>query len=97
VHVALLVLLICLCLLVVAAALLTRPLVWRRFVVHRRVIVNLRSGSAVSGVLVAQRGGLLFLRNATLHEQGQQVPVDGEAVLERGQVDWIQALNPAEG
>lgn len=73
------------------------PLAWRRCVARRRVIVNLRSGAAVAGVLVAQRGPLLFLRNATLHEQGQQVPVDGEAVIERSQVDWIQTLTTAEG
>jgi small nuclear ribonucleoprotein (snRNP)-like protein len=71
------------------------PFTWRRCVVRRRVIVNLRSGSAISGVLVAQRGQLLFLRDATLHEQGQRVAIDGEALVERGQVDWIQAVTPA--
>lgn len=86
------VLLTALSLLATLVVVLRSPLAWRRCVVRRRVIVNLTSGSAVAGVLLAQRGPLLFLRDATLHEQGRQIPVDGEAIIERTRVDWIQAV-----
>lgn len=67
---------------------------YRRLVVHRRVMVNLRSGRAVSGVVVAQDGPLLQLKSATVHEPGEQggVRVDGEIVVEREQVDFIQTI-----
>lgn len=80
---------------IVALALNVR-LTWRRLLVRRRVIVNLKGGTALSGVLFTQRGPLLVLRNATLHESGQRIPVDGEAVVEREQVDWIQSLAAKE-
>lgn len=62
-------------------------------VVARRVVVNLKSGTALDGVLVRKDGPLLFLKNAVLLEQGQEpAPVDGEAVVQCSQVDFIQAL-----
>lgn len=61
-------------------------------VVYRRVIVNLKSGRAVDGVLVRRSGPLLFLKNAALLEQGvDPVGLDGETVIERAEVDFIQA------
>lgn len=64
-----------------------------RTVVHRRVVVNLISGRAVEGVLVRQSGPLLHVKDARLHEPGSEPsPVDGEVVVERSQVDFIQAL-----
>jgi hypothetical protein len=64
-----------------------------RAVVHRRVVVNLLSGRAVEGVLVRQTGPLLHVKDARLHEPGSSPsPVDGEVVIERSQVDFIQAL-----
>lgn len=64
-----------------------------RTVVHRRVVVNLLSGRAVEGVLVRQTGPLLHVRDARLHEPGADPSqVDGEVVIERSQVDFIQAL-----
>jgi hypothetical protein len=66
---------------------------FRRFVVHRRVVVNLLSGRAVEGVVVERDGPLLVVANATLHEPGAQPhDVDGHVVIERSQVDFIQAL-----
>lgn len=62
-------------------------------VVSRLVIVNLTSGRAVEGVLVRQSGGLLFLRNATAHEPGAAPePMQGEAIIPRASVDFIQAV-----
>lgn len=64
-----------------------------RAVVHRRVIVNLVTGRAVEGVLVSQRGPLLCVKDARLLEPGNDPqPVDGEVIVERSQVDFIQAL-----
>lgn len=63
---------------------------WRG-VVRKRVVVNLRNGRAFEGVLYAQRGPLLVLKNATLHEPGAApAGVDGEVVVERSAVDFIQ-------
>jgi len=63
-------------------------------VVFRRVIVNLKSGRAVDGALVRRSGPLLFLKNAFLLEEGRDpVPLDGETVIERAEVEFMQAPN----
>lgn len=69
---------------------------FRRLVVRRRVLVNLRSGRAVSGVVVDQAGPLLQLKSARVHEPGVDggVSVDGEIVIERDQIDFIQTFAP---
>lgn len=79
---------------VVAAAMY----VWHRFgpwrlVKARRVVVNLRSGQAIEGLLVKQSGPLLFIAEARLHEGvSDPVPIDGQAVIERPNIDFIQIL-----
>lgn len=66
---------------------------FRRYVVRRRVVINLLSGRAVEGVVVAQDGPLLIVKDARIHETGSHPSeVDGDVVVERGQVDFIQAL-----
>lgn len=60
----------------------------------RSVIVNLSSGQAFQGVLWRKRGPLLTLRNVTLLERGGSTRVDGEVVIERNRVDFIQVLTP---
>lgn len=87
---------IALLLLVALAALITAVL-WSirpwRLVKARRVVVNLRSGQAIQGLLVRQSGPLLFLAEAQLHEgTNTPVPLDGQAVIERPTVDFIQML-----
>lgn len=68
-------------------------LAYRRTVVRRRVLVNLVNGRAVEGVLFRQRGPLLVVKDARLHEPGAEpAAVDGEVVVERSRVDFIQAL-----
>ncbi|MFB7798943.1 hypothetical protein [Isoptericola sp. NPDC056134] len=63
-------------------------------VVKRRVVVNLLSGSAIEGVLLKRRGPLLILADCTLHpSSGEPAKVDGEVVVERTQVEFIQALS----
>jgi hypothetical protein len=62
-------------------------------VTARRVVVNLKTGRAVDGLLVRKDGPLLFLKNAVLLEVGSEpAAIDGEAVVHAGQIDFIQAL-----
>lgn len=62
-----------------------------RALVRRRVVVNTDTGQAFDGILYAQRGPLLILRNATLHEPGAEpARLDGEVVIEREHVEFIQ-------
>lgn len=68
----------------------TRP--WR-LVKARRVVLNLRSGQAIDGLLVRQEGPLLFIAEASLHEGGENPTlIDGQAVVERHTIDFIQML-----
>lgn len=84
-------------LLLIALAALTAAGLWSirpwRLVKARRVVVNLRSGQAIQGLLVRQSGPLLFLAEAQLLEgNNNPVPIDGQAVVERPGVDFIQIL-----
>lgn len=64
---------------------------FRRSLVRRTVVVNLTTGRAFSGVLWAQRGPLIVLRNVIMHEPGTAAAeVDGEVVVERSAVEFIQ-------
>jgi hypothetical protein len=81
-------------LLVAAAAVyLLRPWWSWRALLARRVVVNLKSGRAISGLLVRRTGDLLFIRDAVALEPGAEpAPADGEAVVARADIDFIQAL-----
>lgn len=69
---------------------------WRRTALRKRVLVNLTTDKAFRGVLWAQRGPLLVLRGVTLHEGGRPpVPMDGEVVVERSRIDFVQVLGEA--
>lgn len=79
------------------AAVLARPSDWRSVAVSKRVVVSLRSGPSIVGVLVRARGTLLIVASASLHEPGATsgVPLDGETVIERGHVAFVQVLPAA--
>lgn len=67
---------------------------FRRTLVRRRVVVNLLSEKAFTGILWAQRGPLVVLRDVALHEPGAEPQaVDGEVVVERDQIEFIQIVN----
>lgn len=69
---------------------------WRRFL-GQRILVNLKSGNAIVGVLwTAPRGGLLVLKGASLLDPAAESPVklDGEAIIDVGEVDFAQVANP---
>lgn len=64
-----------------------------RYPVLKRVIVNTKTGNAFRGVLWAKYSDYVVLRNAEmLRENANRVPIDGEVVIERVNVDFIQVL-----
>lgn len=64
---------------------------WRRLRA-RRIIVNLKSGQSLDGYLVRQAGQLLFIREAMLLGAGDNpVPIDGEVIVERSEIEFIQS------
>lgn len=61
--------------------------------IRRRVLVNLDTGRTFSGVLWCKTGDWLVLRNAEMIARGEAgVPVEGEVVIERGRVEFVQAF-----
>jgi hypothetical protein len=86
---------LCLGVLAIAGAVVVHliDVIWaRRLMVRRRVLVSLRSGSAVTGLLWARRGRTLVLKSAELLEQGSApVVMDGDVILDRDQVEYVQA------
>lgn len=69
---------------------------WRRSAVRTRVLLNLKTDKAFRAVLWAKRGPLLVLKDASLLEAGRDpVKLDGEVLVERGNVDFVQVLGPA--
>ena len=59
----------------------------------RRVVVNLKTGRAIDGLLVRKDGPLVFLKNSVLLEEGSEpAAIDGEAVVHAAEIDFIQAL-----
>jgi ABC-type iron transport system FetAB ATPase subunit len=66
--------------------------------VHHRVMVNLRDGSAIGGVLLRRVGALIVLADGVLHTPGQDgASMDGEVYIERAQIAFIQAMPPKGG
>ncbi len=71
---------------------------WRRTALRRRVLVNLKTDKAFRGVLFAKRGSILVLKDAALFEAGRPpVPMDGDVVIDRANVDFIQVFPISEG
>ncbi|MGK9222060.1 MULTISPECIES: hypothetical protein [unclassified Microbacterium] len=67
-------------------------LAFRRVIQRRRVIANLVDGTSIDAIFYRQDGPLLVLKNATLLEPGADpVPLDGDVVVERDRVLFIQA------
>lgn len=79
-------------LVVVAGGCVVWPaLVWRRLV-RRRVSVVLDTERSIVGVLFARRGRLLVIREAATMQGDREVRFDGEVVVDRGRILWIQVL-----
>jgi len=68
--------------------------VWR-YPIKREVIVNTiaNPNRAFRGVLWRTHGDYLVLRNASLLQKGEQpLSLDGEIVIYRGNVDFLQVV-----
>lgn len=62
-------------------------------ILNRTVLVSLVSGNAVGGVCVADALHALVLRGASVHAPDcEPVPADGEVLIDRINVDFIQLL-----
>lgn len=60
--------------------------------IYERVFVNLTDGSAINGLLIAQKRGLLVLNDATLYrDDAEPAPLDGDIYIERDRVLYLQA------
>ncbi|MFL2002024.1 hypothetical protein [Microbacterium sp. A1-JK] len=65
---------------------------FRRVITRRKVIVNMLDGTSIAGIFYDQDGPLLVIKNAQYMEPGAQpVELDGDAVIERDKVLFIQA------
>lgn len=63
---------------------------WKRLL-SEDILVQLHSGKAFRGVLWDRSGDFLVLRGAELFEPGlDPVPVDGEVVIHRAEVEYFQ-------
>lgn len=61
------------------------------YAVHQRVVINLKSGTAVAGVVVAKKRSFCILRDAEVVEPGgHPVRADGEILVDRCEIDYIQ-------
>jgi hypothetical protein len=66
---------------------------WRPPFYLRSVLINLKTGEALSGVLWKTRGRWMVLRNATLMVESQAPrKIDGDAVIDRANVAFLQVL-----
>lgn len=65
-----------------------------RLAVRDRVVVNLGTGHALTGVLWRRAGRHLVLRDASLMEPGasKAQPMDGETIVDRAEVLFVQRL-----
>lgn len=85
--------------LIEAALLLVGGGIWAAWQIHAqrlgvrcRVLVSLIDGKAFDGLLWARKGRLVVLRDARLIEPGAEpVPVDGDVLLDRDRIDFVQA------
>ena len=57
------------------------------------VIVNLTTGTVFRGVLWSTDRDLLVLRGAQILHQGEGQPVDGEVIVERDAVEFVQRVS----
>lgn len=59
----------------------------------KRLVVNLKDGTAIDGFLWDERRALIVLKGCTIHIPGEQpTPADGEIVIERENISYVQAI-----
>lgn len=69
---------------------------WRRVAVTRRLLVNLKSGDAIDGVLLRQSGNVLVFGAAEHYAASGRspVPMQGEVIIDRDNIAYAQVLPP---
>lgn len=72
---------------------------FRPYPVLKRGLVNLKSGTVFNALIFKQAGPYLVLRQAQLlQDRGAAVkgatPADGEVLVDRREVDFIQLVSP---
>ncbi len=65
---------------------------WWRRKTKRRVVVVLDDDRTIEGVLMRRTASQLILRDASLLAGGDRIPIDGEVLLERRRIEWVQVL-----
>ena len=60
------------------------------------IVVNQPDGTSIRGVLIAVHRDCLVLAHARVLGAEADTPLDGQAVIERSKVAWIQRLSPPE-
>lgn len=65
---------------------------WRP-VERRRALVQIVDGSTIEGVILSRRGPLLVLGDARIISGGSSKPIDGQVVVERPNVAWLQVVS----
>lgn len=66
---------------------------------RRRVLLVTSHDVTIEGILWAHRGPLMVLRSASVHVTpgNPATPVDGEMVIERDRIEWMQVIGPRSG
>ncbi|MBM4592242.1 hypothetical protein LRM64_10055 [Prescottella equi] len=66
----------------------------RRLRIRCRVLVSLKSGNGVSGVIVRSSGNWIVVADAMVldRDASAPTPADGEIWVERANVDFVQAI-----
>lgn len=65
---------------------------------HRKVLISLKTGNAVSGLLARKIGDTYVLKGCTVHAPGTgPSPADGEVLIEQENVDYMQTLDSLAG
>lgn len=64
-----------------------------KLAMNRRIMVNLTNGTAIDGVLWGDRGRLIVVRDANLHSEGGSAPLDGEVIIERERIAFVQVVS----
>lgn len=65
-------------------------------IARETVVVHHRDGTSMRGVLMAVHRDCIVLAHASVLGAEANTPIDGEAVIERAQVSWLQRLPVAE-
>jgi len=69
---------------------------WFNRLVRETVVIHTTDGGSLRGVLMEVHRDCLILAHAMYLAGDQQTPVDGEAIVPRERVSWLQRLGGAQ-